>query len=692
MYESFYSLKDKPFSLIPDPQYLYLGRRHQAALLMLKLALSGQVGFSTMTGDVGSGKTTIARHFLDLAIHQSTIGLITSTHKHQGDILPWILSAFNLDHKQKNKVELFETFVDFIFEQFAKGKPTILLIDEAQNLSASALEELRVFSNIYDRREHVLQIILIGQPELLETLSQPDLRQLAQRISVNFHLGPLNVGETAAYIRHRLMIAGASSEIFDEAASSAVYYFTGGIPRLINLLCDYSLLYAFAERRPKVSHEIVWSVVCDKRESGLNVFQNTEYIGDRKKAFREILKLSTEINIAESDSLNDSQPKGQGKVHTSLGSSDLEPQSGNDNFEPELDRHVLDAGRRAQHILRSLLVTILVLFLLGSGLAVWFGEDLTYSLFQFKETAVILDHESMSEPAHVGDLTTDIEPGSNGPESSLLQSTDNLPGKQRDKTFDQLVLERDGLRRSTVNPRELGATALNSDQEATYLSDNKLAEEVTLPHQSLAELFKLQRHPHALEDASGILLSLWGFSQTKISKKAPCEQAAAVKLACLVEPASLKRLSAYNRPAIITLRTPSRELFPVVLSAFENGNVTLRASNITVVVRAEDIASKLAEDHVVFWKRPAIYVRLLQEGVSGSDVVWIKQRLADLKEWPRQLDKSDKFDGVLTERVKLFQKRHHLRPDGVVGPRTLITLNAATNRYGGPHLWSGSAN
>ena len=299
MYEAFFGLKEKPFSLVPDPNYLYLSRRHQAAINMLELALKGQAGFSTITGEIGSGKTTVARRFLEMASDNTTIGLITNTHEDLGDLLEWILLAFGLEQKGKNKIERYETFVDFLFDQFAKGHHTVLLIDEAQNLSVSALEQLRVFSNIYDDQEHVLQIILVGQPELLEKLNRPELKQLAQRISVNFHLGPLNVNETAAYIRHRLAVAGAQHSIFDEAASAAVYFFTGGIPRLINVVCDFALLYAYADERGDVDYETIWQVICDKRQTGLHVFENTERIGDREYIFGEILKLSTEINIAE---------------------------------------------------------------------------------------------------------------------------------------------------------------------------------------------------------------------------------------------------------------------------------------------------------------------------------------------------------------------------------------------------------
>ena len=265
MYESFYGFREKPFSLVPDPEFLYLSQRHRGALNMLELALTRQVGITAITGEVGSGKTTVVRSFLNMVDADTTVGLITYTQPSIGDLLKWILWAFDLDYNAKDKVELYDRFIKFLIEQYAANHHTVLIIDEAQNLDAEMLEELRVLSNVYDDKEHVLQIIFIGQPELLQKLNRPELKQLAQRIAVSFHLGPLTFKETTAYIRHRLKVAGGDRDFFDEMACAAVHYFSEGIPRLINILCDSALVYGFAEEKLCLDFDTVLSVVEDRK-------------------------------------------------------------------------------------------------------------------------------------------------------------------------------------------------------------------------------------------------------------------------------------------------------------------------------------------------------------------------------------------------------------------------------------------
>ncbi|MEM7172636.1 MAG: AAA family ATPase, partial [Pseudomonadota bacterium] len=183
MYESFYGLREKPFSLLPDPEFLYLSEKHRSALNVLQYGLTGQAGFTVVSGEVGSGKTTLVRRFLREVDSDTTIGMIHNTHRKLGDILQWILLAFDLDYRGKEKVQLYQIFTDFLIEQYALGRRSVLIIDEAQNLDADTLEELRMLSNVNASKDLVLQIILVGQPELVDTLSRPDLRQFAQRIA-----------------------------------------------------------------------------------------------------------------------------------------------------------------------------------------------------------------------------------------------------------------------------------------------------------------------------------------------------------------------------------------------------------------------------------------------------------------------------------------------------------------------------
>ncbi len=265
MYETFYSFREKPFSLLPDPAFLFLARQHSTALAVLEYGLVNQAGFTVVTGEIGCGKTTLIRHVLNTLGQDITVGLLSNTQR--GELLQWVLMAFGLDYRGKEKVALYETFLEFIIDEYAKNRRTVLIIDEAQNLGVDALEELRMLSNVNADKDQVLQLILVGQPELRATLSRPTLIQFAQRVAVDYFLVPLESEQIGSYIRHRLEIAGGDPALFKPEACQLVYHHSEGIPRLINLLCDTALVYGYAAGKQKIDVELVREVVQDKAGS-----------------------------------------------------------------------------------------------------------------------------------------------------------------------------------------------------------------------------------------------------------------------------------------------------------------------------------------------------------------------------------------------------------------------------------------
>ena len=267
MYEKFYGFRGKPFSLLPDPEFLYLSKKHQMALTLLEYGLMNQASFSVITGDIGTGKTTLIRQLLNQMERDMVVGLITNTHPSFGELLQWILLAFNLECHSKAKVDMYKTFMDFLIQQYAANRRSILIIDEAQNMGPQALEELRMLSNVNSDKDQVLQVILAGQPGLRDNLRDPRLEQFAQRIAVDYNLTPLNSEETREYIRHRLSVAGGDPDTFDDEACEAVFRYSGGIPRLVNLLCDTALVYGYAEQTPRIGVQLVEDVARDKQQS-----------------------------------------------------------------------------------------------------------------------------------------------------------------------------------------------------------------------------------------------------------------------------------------------------------------------------------------------------------------------------------------------------------------------------------------
>jgi general secretion pathway protein A len=267
MYEKFYGLKGKPFSLLPDPEFLYPSKKHRMALTLLEYGLMNQASFSIITGDIGTGKTTLIRQLLKQMERDMVVGLITNTHPSFGELLQWILMAFNIECDSRDKVEMYKTFMDFLIQQYAANRHTVLIVDEAQNMGPQALEELRMLSNINSEKDQVLQVILVGQPGLRENLRDPRLEQFAQRISVDYNLEPLSQEETREYIRHRLNIVAGSPDLFDDEACEAVFRYSGGIPALVNLLCDTALVYGYAEQAARIGAPLIEDVARDKQKS-----------------------------------------------------------------------------------------------------------------------------------------------------------------------------------------------------------------------------------------------------------------------------------------------------------------------------------------------------------------------------------------------------------------------------------------
>src|ERR1700716_654253 len=254
MYEAYYQLREKPFSILPDPDLIYWGRMHTMAFTMLEFGIMNNAGFTVITGEIGSGKTTLLRYLLRRISPSVTVGLISSSPQGRHELLQMILMSLEQSFEGDYPI-LFKRLQDFLYGQFANGRRTILIIDEAQNLEPEALEHLRMLSNINSDKFQILQLILVGQPQLRQVLTSPELHQFAQRISSDFHLSPLEPTEVAKYIRFRLQAAGAQRPLFTGEACELIAMASGGIPRMINVLCDTALVYGFAGERKIVGQD-----------------------------------------------------------------------------------------------------------------------------------------------------------------------------------------------------------------------------------------------------------------------------------------------------------------------------------------------------------------------------------------------------------------------------------------------------
>jgi general secretion pathway protein A len=248
MYLTFFGLTEKPFAITPDPRYLYLSARHADALAHLVYGINEAGGFIQLTGEVGTGKTTTIRSLLARAPKNAEIALILNPRLSATEFLRSLCEELGLgvtDNAENNTKELVDLLNRHLLRTHAQGRRAVLIVDEAQNLAPQVLEQIRLLTNLETETQKLLQIILIGQPELRTLLGRDDLRQLAQRITGRYHLDPLSREETAAYVRHRLRVAGATAEIFTRAALREIYRVSGGVPRVINIVCDRALLGAY---------------------------------------------------------------------------------------------------------------------------------------------------------------------------------------------------------------------------------------------------------------------------------------------------------------------------------------------------------------------------------------------------------------------------------------------------------------
>ena len=256
MYLDIFKLKELPFRLSPDPQFLYLSKQHARAKAYMESTIWFTDGFVVITGEIGSGKTTLIESFLKEVQSDVVIAQINQTQVSAVDFLQAVLVQFGFSPFKMKKAELIATLNTFLIEQYSAGRKVLLIVDEAQNLTLRVLEEIRMLSGVETTKEKVLRIILAGQPELNEKLDAPELVQLAQRVRLRFHLTTFAEAEMQAYIQHRLEVAGASDrEIFLPETFPEIFRYSGGVPRLINTLCDTSMMSAFAGNRDQVTLE-----------------------------------------------------------------------------------------------------------------------------------------------------------------------------------------------------------------------------------------------------------------------------------------------------------------------------------------------------------------------------------------------------------------------------------------------------
>ena len=259
-----FGFTERPFTLVPDPSFLYWSEQHRRAYSVLEFGILSRAPITMITGSVGCGKTTLLRQLLKQIDPDTLVGLISNAQGDRGELIQWVLHSLGVKFDpHAGYVAQFQILQDFLIETYAEGKRVVLIFDEAQNLSRDSLEELRMLTNINSNKDELIQLVLVGQEELRTMIMRPELRQLAQRIAASFHLRPLTEEAIHDFISHRLRTAGGTGEEFNDKARSLVFTMSQGVPRLVNQICDMSLLYAWSAEASVVTEKIVQAVIDD---------------------------------------------------------------------------------------------------------------------------------------------------------------------------------------------------------------------------------------------------------------------------------------------------------------------------------------------------------------------------------------------------------------------------------------------
>lgn len=264
LYCKYFGFAERPFSLSPDPDFLFWARGYKRAYSVLEYGLVTHAPLTVLTGEVGTGKTTLIQHLLRQIGDNISVGLISNAQGNRDDLLRWILNALDVEHDASaDYVRLFQTFQDYVIESYAEGRRVVIVIDEAQNLGMETLEELRMLTNINSGKDELLQLILVGQPELRQMIEQPELRQFAQRVTATYHIHPLDKETTKSYVESRLIAVGGQGDEITQDALEIIYETSEGIPRIVNKICDLALVYAASGNEPNVDAALVKELIAD---------------------------------------------------------------------------------------------------------------------------------------------------------------------------------------------------------------------------------------------------------------------------------------------------------------------------------------------------------------------------------------------------------------------------------------------
>lgn len=640
MYTEYFGFNEKPFKLVPNPEYLFLSKSHEIALAHLTYATDQGEGFVVLTGEVGTGKTTLCRNYLERLDENTESAYIFNPNLEYDQLLGTICNEFGIDTQETNAKEVLEKLYAFLIRKNASDKNVVLVIDEAQSLSIENLELVRMLSNLETTRSKLLQIVLVGQPELEERLESYQLRQLAQRISLSYHLAPLSLNDTNAYIRHRLGIASKhrQSDLFTADACRLAYRFSRGIPRLINIVCDRALLTAFSHNRPNVTKSVMQTAITEIVSRGKTSKSNKRtliYAGACVCLLAVAVAAGVFIRLA--DFKNRFLP---GESETAVSKADIPELAGRKTFK------VPDDGIPKSKINPPVPET-------GQATNSSGEQVISSSVFKPQSTA----GRKTDEPASENGIATDspsedvISGGVSNTESaadlkseasSVPAPADQVPVPNPDHATD-------------AQPAQVRIVEIIGQLEPKTSRKKAVTTMLSIWHQPRPNAGMI---PDGLADDTFFKIIARQYGLRAYEAQGDWD--------------IVRRL---NLPAIVALNggTSSNPVYLTLVGwhdqtlIFEDGQ-----SEATIESDFETIRPLLAGPVYIFWENVLGYDIIISKGSDSDAILEVKALLRKIGY--DHLSLSPEFDLATRAAVLDFQARHNLSIDGLVGPVTKIML------------------
>ncbi|BBB26743.1 AAA family ATPase [Amphritea japonica] len=640
MYNHYFGLTSSPFAIAPDPNYLYMSPQHRDALAHLLYGIQSNGGFVMLTGDIGTGKTTLCRCMLNHTTEDTDVAFILNSTLNSEELLASICDELHIVYDKQNISikSLSDAINHHLLKSHAAGRNTVLIIDEAQNLSPGVLEQMRLLTNLETNEKKLLQIVMFGQPELRKLVERPELKQLAQRITARFHLSPLKLPETQLYIGHRMAIAGYkqiahSPPPIPKELHSQIHHLSGGVPRLINIICDRALLGAYARGEPSINSEILYQAAA-------------EVFGEDRKPLRQPISFFKQMTAilgvifialiiyrfypVANNWLTNSAEQSQASLTSSTKSQPSTPTKTEDSR-----KETAPVSRIVSASTAELAAT--------PGVAIESPEnnEKPPETTQLIPTQPELVRPTSSEPLLIAKKPSDTD-SDNASQSPQVALSTNTPDSILE-TQTVIITSPEAVTAATVKPsmiqQEEQSPITNLDSET----------------QAYSTLFKI-------------------WQQDMPQNTEPCKFALSRGLRCFHQQGNWAQLNRNNRPAIVRTLNSEGGLSSVALVRIEQGIAKFSNGIQHWQTPLEQLNDSSLLNYTLLWDPPAGYYQLTKPGSSGPHILWLKQQLARLS--PLFISEMNNyFDDQLVLYIKAFQRSQNLLQDGVVGPETLIRLN-----------------